>query len=78
MDFGQGAANEYVWMYTHENQEKQLGITLADNMKKNHIKISKVIDKWKKAFIVDSKYSHRLSLNREGKAVSMGHIIEIL
>ena len=44
-----------MWSYSLKNHEKQTGITLEKVMKDKDIKISKVVDKWARAFIVDSK-----------------------
>ena len=56
MDFGHGNSNEYLWVYSKSNKASSLP-TLEPTFKANDIKALKSVDKWERAFVLDSKYS---------------------
>ena len=66
MDFGHTNQNEYMWTYTLKNHERQSGITLDKVMKDKDIKIMKVVDKWRRAIVLDSKPSY-FTVSGKGK-----------
>ena len=78
-DFGHGSAPEYTWFYSAESTNKACGPSLMENLRKMDVKVSKVVDKWDRAFLLDSKVSKMANLqidntmfNRERESVSVG------
>lgn len=78
-DFGHGSAPEYTWFYSAESTNKACGPSLMENLRKMDVKVSKVVDKWDRAFLLDSKVTLPIYypiinrvFNRERKSVSVG------
>ena len=64
MDFGHSNQNEYMWTYTLRNHERQSGITLDQVMKDKDIKVAKVVDKWRRAIVLDSNIKRFIVLEK--------------
>ena len=47
--------NEYTWFFTPERQNKSSGPSLLEPLRKMEVKVGKVVDKWDRAFLLDSK-----------------------
>ena len=77
-DFGHGSSPEYTWFYSAESQNKASGPSLMENLRKMDVKVSKVVDKWDRAFLLDSKIKaiHEeiiyKTLYRERQSLSVG------
>lgn len=53
MNFGHGNQPEYCWFYKGKDINKSP--LLLENFRNKDIKITKIVDKWERAFILDSK-----------------------
>jgi hypothetical protein len=55
MDFGHGTSNEYTWFFTPESKNKPSGPSLMEHLRKMEVKVTHAVDKWDRAFLLDSK-----------------------
>ena len=73
LDFGHGQAHEFTWFYTPEIRNKPTGpSTIMEHLTRLEVKASKVVDRWDRAFMLDSKRISGVDSFREGTCLSVG------